>query len=885
METYLKTISDYKYDLDLKEKQITILNDKAMIQKQMIDTFQCELALKANKSDTNEKEIQTNISNHNIPTFMDQSCQVTYIEDISLISINSRNTSQLQLGEEDTSNLERNLSFNCDKSINENEIFVNQCPEKLLQQNLQSVMVEEYRKENPVELLNHFEATLKDLTELKLFTLEFMKRDMKKEYLGDIESLDQNVNAVLTDQIKIEITTLKEMLMKIDFYLEDRADSAEYFNNFLEDKLIEMSSLEDKLKEKESEFRILGVKLINMENDLKELIQKVKSLGSTEENSELEDNLIIHSDDKPVECINNMQKIIFVINNHINKKTSSINELSLKLNEAQNKLKILQEDQNIFKLTKSIQTVEDQEYLELSQKLKEVEASKKETDDEINNFKLKLDLMTKEKESFKQELEDKIAFYNNKLEVMKKNFDSEKEEWAAKTTECVQIVEEKCDQMLMDQENKYFDEIDQIKQEHKLELIQKKNEHWEQCQIKRDELEEEHQKRIQEIKNKLITEIEERYKEKEELENEIRILKKEINHFREYTNHIKDKYKQLATEFCRQKEELKTLEKRQDVQEKVTEKSIKTKNTQTDPLQHSDIEAIREKACADNVKEAEILCRRLENELEAKKAKIMSLNTNNACMVREIMALKKELNQKGFLLLNCKCRIFSKMTESQNYKKKENIEKIESTNYKPEKETESTDLKTATLKHCLIIERGLNSEAILQLDIVKDAIKEAKEEERAVLNSGSGPATEMKCHYLQAKLNKTNKELAMLKKEMDKFKAHPLKKKILKNDLPDRDLTAYITNPVLPICNELAPKLKPKKILKERNKKSEGPVTALQEGIKNQNLNYENIEHAAIRNPNIEETKINQHAERKDKIKKTWQEIEKFAGEPECKQQ
>ncbi|GBO03758.1 hypothetical protein AVEN_113800-1 [Araneus ventricosus] len=611
---------------------------------------------------------------------------------------------------------------------------------------------------------------------------------MKKEYLVDMGSFDEQVDYPLTDQMKVEVTALKEMLLRLEFYLHARSDVEENLTEFLESKLVEISVLEDKLaesesatKNKEAEFDKLECALLSIEENVSELVQKLKSLGCVEDKIncfELEDDstFSLHSN-KSLNCITSIQRMVSEIDAFINKTTVSVNDLSVKLKETQDNLNSFQ---SRHKETKSVQTVNDYDYLDLSQKLKEAEASTGKLDSEIKNLKSKLEILTKENNCLQEELGRKTNFYDTKIEDMKIKFDAEKEEWASK---CVKETEEKYYRMIMDQESKFLEE----KHQTELDFYKQISDYEKKLADQFDQLQEENRNNITDLKSKLNAEIEERYREKMKLDDRIRAREKDLTQYREYNSYLKSKCKELAVELKRRKEKAKSFEQKDNVlQEKNNEKSVGYKQTQTDDnrlednassspdlcnqckvfmQKISDLEAVHQST----VKKSEVLLAKLQNDLEAKKAKILSLDANNAKMVQEIVALKKELSTKSMLLRFCQCRgLACKVAEAQNSGKLESTEKGKAINLNPENYKEQpTDLRD-----------NLNSQAILQMEIVQDAIEKAREEGKKLLLSGgggSGPANSMQCYYLQAKLNKKIRELDSLKTEMAKLKKHPLK--------------------------------------------------------------------------------------------------------------
>ncbi|GBM44519.1 Centromere-associated protein E [Araneus ventricosus] len=860
IEVHLKTISDYKYDSNLKDKQITILKDKIEIQKQMIDSFENELTLKDKPECKCSLEVVSSIVPNNntnsLITFKDQASQVAYMEGISL----SSGLDESNVSERYASNLSMDLSSNCDRSINESKVSVNeQHSEEVCQQTSQILPLTNSEKENWGEQLKtSFEATLKDLTELKLFTLEFMKRDMKKEYLVDMGSFDEQLDYPLTDQMKVEVTALKEMLLRLEFYLHARSDVEKNLTDFLESKLVEISVLEDKLaesesatKNKEADFDKLECALLSIEENVSELVQKLKSLGCVEDNIncfELEDDTTfsLHSN-KSLNCIASIQRMVLEIDELINKTTVSVNDLSVKLKETQDNLNSLQ---SRHKETKSVQTVNDYDYLDLTQKLKEAEASTEKLDSEIKNLKSKLEILTKENDCLREELGRKTNFYDTKIEDMKIKFDAEKEEWDSK---CVKETEEKYYRMIMDQESKFLEE----KHQTELDFYKQISDYEKKLADQFDQLQEENRNNITDLKSKLNAEIEERYREKMKLDDKIRAREKDLTQYREYNSYLKSKCRELAVELKRCKEKAKSFEQKDNVlQEKNNEKSVDYKQTQTDDnrlednvssspdlcnqckvfmQKISDLEAVHQST----VKKSEVLLAKLQNDLEAKKAKILSLDANNAKMVQEIVALRKELTTKSTLLPFCQCRgLACKVAEAQNSGKLESTEKGKAINLNPKNDKE----KPTYLRD------NLNSQDILQMEIVQDAIKKAREELTELLlagGGGSGPANSMQCYYLQAKLNKKTRELDSLKTEMAKLKKHPLKQGFEVTNGSYKDIkgvegnifTPY-TNPnnPLPEGEALHPKMQRRKVLKETNRKHVAPFPTSKEEMREERI-------------------------------------------------
>ncbi|GFY24390.1 centromere-associated protein E [Trichonephila clavipes] len=720
LEKHLKTISDYKYDFDLKDQQISILKDKVEIQKQMINTFENELALKKDLARIDKIDASCNTSPKNVQVpFRDKACQITYLDGVSLNNSVLEDSNELKISEQDTVNFNRSQHSNFNKSLFNNDVSLNKDCKELSQQDLQTFQCAHSLEENMVQQMKaDLESTLNDLSELKLFTLEFMKSDMKKGYLGDVDAFTHLENYPLPDQIKIEITTLKEMLMRLRFYLQNQNESTEYFSNFLKEKLVENSTFKDKLKhyestieEKNAELEKLEEALISMEISLTELRQKLKLIGTLENKENYFDweddfSLVIDAS-KSVNCVISIQKIISEIDSVFNQKAALIETLDAKLKETEKELIVLQEkEQRFLELTKNAQADGNLKYLELSERLNEAERLKENVENDFKNVELQLKSLTKEKECLQQEIDNKITFYSNKIEDLEIKFDAERQEWTKKTEECVKTIEEKCDQMLTDQENQFFDEINKMRE--------KNNDDWQQWQLEIDQLNEQYKKNLSEIKEKLFTEIDERHNEKTKLENEIKNLKNHINLLSESKSHIKNKCKQLVAELHRQKEKVKLLVHKENVictQERTNEKSFENKNTQTEILHNVDSKVssdfcnqcktfmqqifslqqqIEQNASVEVVNESDVVYKRLQNELEAKKAKIISLSSSNANMVKEIMALKKEKKElagKASLLHSCRCRFTFKKTEAQIFENRDDMEKEK--NLTPESENDA----------------------------------------------------------------------------------------------------------------------------------------------------------------------------------------------------
>ncbi|KAF8778009.1 Kinesin-like protein KIN-7K [Argiope bruennichi] len=908
IEAHLKTISDYKYDSNLKDEQITILKDKIAIQKQIIDSFQSELTLKDNPECKCNLEITPNIApndNSNpLITFKDQSCQVAYMEGISLIS----SLNESNISEQDVNNLSRNLCSNCDTSLNDNKVPLNeQHSDKICLPTLPALHLTDSEKENSADQLKtSFEATLKDLTELKSFTLDFMKREVKKEYLADIGPFDELGDYPLTDQIKVEVTALKELLLRLELYLQVRSDAEKSLTDFVEGKLVEISVLEDKLaesestvKNKEAELDKLGCALSNIEDNLSQSIQKLKSLESIEDKInyfELEDNtsFIAHSN-KSFFCVASIQKMVSEMDMLINKTVVSVDSLSVKLKEAQDELIAIQSKENE---TKSVQTIEDYDYLGLSQKLKETEDSNEKLEYEIKNLKSELEILTEENDYLEQELKRKINFYDTEIEDMKIKFATEKEEWTSKR---VKETEEKYYRMIMEQESKFLEE----KHQAELDFWKQIGDYKQKLADQFDQLQEENRNNITDLKSKLNTEVEERCKERMKLEDKIRSREKDLTQYREYNSYLKRKCKELANELKKRKEKVKSFEQKENVlQEKSNENAVDCKQTQTDDYHHdentnlcdqckifmqkiSDLETIHQSA----INKSEALVTKLQNDLEAKKAKIISLDTNNAKMVKEIVTLKKEISTKSTLLRFCQCRgVTSKMTDAQSSGKLESTEKNKPLNLNLETNKE----KPSDSRN------NLNSQDILQMEIVQDAIKKARAEEKELLLSAgggnNGPALSMQCYYLQAKLNKQTSELDRKKEELNSLKTElaKLKKYHLKQDLDfqnepfkgikgvEENFTpcSKLDNPLME-GEALHPKMQRRKVLKETNRKHIAPFPTSKEDRKKENINNENINPFKI--PiSLESIKTSEPAapDNEDKALDTQRQLEMLFGAP-----
>lgn len=559
-------------------------------------------------------------------------------------------------------------------------------------------IVEKYEKmmkETQLQVDANLQVTLNDLLELRIFALEFMKREMKK-FVGDVEFLENNASSPILDQIKIEITALKELLVRLEFYIKNQNEHNEYFNGVLEKGMLEngmlkeqLEQMEISLKEKNAEELNVSELLLEMDSGISELMKNVKtsvSVGQTSYVNYEEIKYPISDKNKCIRCIKLLQKNILSLGSLINKNTSLVTDLSVKLDETEDKCKNLEKkDQQSLKLNKNVQTVTDNRLQEMSRKLEEAEFCLEDLKKEINILTHKLEMMNSEKEI----LEDKLCESNSAISKMGTDFETERLNWKNNTIECVKKVEEKCDQMMIEQENKFFDEIDVLKQEHsdhisrKTKLYNLTQKQW-QCKI--EELKKENQANMNEVRDKLSKEIKDRYDERFKLEEEMSALKEKIHNLTQLNACMKDKYKRYSAQMqqklkekvnkCVQEKQIQTeilqSNKSETLKESVhtqtpTNNSIRTSEgiaTNFEQCPHckvlmqkiSDLQSTIPNQNPDAVKEIEIN-KRLKKELSVLKNDLSSAKLNNTNLIKENVSLKQELSSKLVLLRSCHCRL------------------------------------------------------------------------------------------------------------------------------------------------------------------------------------------------------------------------------------
>ncbi|KAG8192990.1 hypothetical protein JTE90_028110 [Oedothorax gibbosus] len=763
--------------------------------------------------------------------------------------------------------------------------------------------------------------TLNELLELRIFALEFMKREMKK-FVGDVEFLENNPSSPLSDQIKIEVTALKELLVRLRFYIKYQNEHHEKFSDVLEKNMLEngvlkerLERLESTLKEKDVEQSDVSQLLAEVDNSISDLMRSVRTCAFMES---LVDCREISTKHKPLRYIKLLQKKLSTFDCLVNKNTALVTDLCAKLQETDDKLnaKTFEEKHELSKLTKCIQTDEDNRFIGMSRKLAEAEACLQNLKKEIYSLTYKLEVINNEKEN----LENKLRESNSTIEKMKVEFQADKLTWSAKTMECVKQVEEKCDQMMIEQENKFFEDMDKLKQEHK-ELILRKTEIYnnvqKQWEIQFEELNKEHQTDLNEVREKLSNEIKERFSERSKLQEEISALKTKITSLTQFNTLMKDKFKRYSLQMqqkLKEKTKVSVLDKetqtnlmpetKSDVLKEAAPDSITVNNVKPEECPHckllkrklSDLQSSKQNDNPDIEKEIEIN-KRLKKELSDLKNDIMSARTNNTTLTKENASLKRELSAKLVLLRSCNCRLNPKpiATAVDEANLLDNINASAEKKRKLCSEGTLAEVKPSGLRMEKV---NIETADILKNEIIQRAIKEeAKELQMAALSNGSGPDGMMKCAYLTQKLKRKDKELEKKNEELEQLKKqlasniYSTKKYTEENaeNQPAKD--KKMLRPHHPYPQGAVPKVQSKKVLKEANWID--PAANCDYGSTNpppkkMNLGHNEQNKVPATNPSIEAFRENRNNENRpvDRELERKKQLERIVGPtPECKQQ
>ncbi|XP_071033384.1 centromere-associated protein E [Parasteatoda tepidariorum] len=651
--------------------------------------------------------------------------------------------------------------------------------------------ISEMNCSNCLKPQNYSDNQNHELSEVKsqLFDLgeqirKMMESSMPKAYYSDIAEDEpvKNLEANSVDSLKTEIAALKIRLHKIKFYIQDKTEQSEHIENKILGKMAEISSLQRQcsstelaLQEKEKLLNMLNGDICEFRKEVSEKVLSIRAMGVKLKHLELDG----------VRLVDDLT--------YLKRITKSFADTVV---DSHAVLKDLHQHQAL-RQTKMTQTVDNYPDLAALEEIRAHEFKERaHLCQENTSLKLKLEELNRKVES----LELGLKLKENNLSQIQKSYQEEKEMNLSRRKELQESLMETMQEHIKNLEDKYEEEIknqektlfgmmdnklSSLKEEYKTEW-EKKQEHYEKLI---SELTAKCEKIKSDLQGKLSEEINEHEDAKLKLRNEIKDFENRALIASQAYYKLKNKFK----EYVKSVQDMRMM----------NAKHVKEKETQTNS-ENTTAEACHE---CKNLRQEQ---KDLKNLCKIKGSELVSLENNNQNMRREIAALKRDLDSKYALLRTCNCRLIPRPKDMLHG----GIHK-----------TKVSDSAEGDLDQDRIGKKtDLDPREILKLDFVQKAIDEARESERAIFNSGEGPASQEMCILLRRKLNKKDKEISELrniisqkqlgqnppaKSNRENIPMHPLDVEVLNNFTPK---TA--SKPV----DDALLKAQPKKILLEKNK-------------------------------------------------------------------
>lgn len=761
-------IEALKHDIEIKNKQVTLLNDKILIKDQIIASLQDEIALNKNtdsqfyikdKTAQLDKVCQTD-SIHISPTkSLNSNISITHITEDKFTEVTPRKSREFstqycrnEIVDEhfvQTSPI-RDLNF-LSECMYKEDLKVDTHSEisdsfferpfdakelkskKFFHRSSQTspVSLRKIDKESDSDINNEvfipnlntpkesdicrcgyfsdeIKILIKKISDLKHSVCNILKKCIKTEYLKDADKYLSDNDCYSKSALETA-TDLETLLSILEYYISNRDQDCEIINNELESKFQEANMLDSELSEVKQTLNIKESELSSLRDlffDLKQSFSQLTSICQVLNNVDSQEKLdeikqrsnVIPSQSFRLEFEMTMFKNHFVkLNSYIEENASKIITLSEELKKVKSELAAAQKEGfNLLEnnylskntVTKSIQTSQDLNATDTIEKDSLILELKK----EINTLREQINYLEEEKKALKKDIDD---LYNSDSETIE-NMEKEREKrWKIKTEMLIKDLEQKYEQELVDQEKRNAEEliyrekkfaeelnikvqeimqenlkqmqdlkveIERMKSSHSKEMSAIKNQHEDQLASVNSEkqaLETKHEEKISALKEKYIAKQNKFIKAYSELNVRVQHYMKEIEKLKKENTpsnqlQVMEKLKEKISELSDEKDMLQKKCTRTDLQ--ISElkahnnylKNELKKITDEEPNQNT----------LNKLSKLEEMNKQLLYDLDQKKAKIMTLQSNNASMLQELKKLKEMQLSKASV--SCKCKNISK---------------------------------------------------------------------------------------------------------------------------------------------------------------------------------------------------------------------------------
>ncbi|XP_035211704.1 uncharacterized protein PFB0145c-like isoform X2 [Stegodyphus dumicola] len=500
-----------------------------------------------------------------------------------------------------------------------------------------------------------------------------------------------------------DFTVLQEVFLRVDCFLKNLQKSASVnkgLKQAAEEVIslkIELLDLQKKLQEKDTLLFSANKKLLDLKRSiilLKYTCQSSKSGKSKILNrgKYAKDISLKARHLNPVRTIDRLHKMVSELFSFFEKQVLSLSIISTELEETEARLLCSLKDLTLDTILNeesfsdsTSSSINDKKVLEVDTvglvSSKDSETEKRNLASMISNIKSNIVKVSKASSHIGKLFECIKSSYRNKIESLELMHEDDKLKWNTKIMEKIEELEEKYEQEITDQENELFGimntKLNNMKQKFALAEKEKEQQFKEQMDKIQKEyseqilaLKEEHCKNISDLEKKLYKEVEDKKEMQDKLHkiqkseimvlklsNKLKDFKKEEENIKKLNNYFKQKIKLQLVEIEKLKTQLNECHKKYFSHDANSLSSSENENNskgQFNKLQTSEPEGIQPAVSTGNLCfETDNLTKKLKYELDQKRAKIMSLETNNASMVKEIMMLKNRM--KNMQQHQCGC--------------------------------------------------------------------------------------------------------------------------------------------------------------------------------------------------------------------------------------
>ncbi|XP_035228588.1 myosin-3-like [Stegodyphus dumicola] len=621
-----------------------------------------------------------------------------------------------------------------------------------------------------------------EMTELAAHLSEIVEKITHFRFSENIDEIYEEKDSTL-NSVRKKIHVMKEQLTILDSDIRLKAESFDYLNNTFKPKMTEVLSMQTQLVETQTVLKEKECLLLDMQNDLYSLRQKMSLLKSMYKHtlspnpdSEAES---VHEEK---ECISDktslsrihdiatMERILLELESYFIRNNATVSELSSKLIEAEAEVSILQamtsEFQNveILKFNRYTQTSENYQ-IENHAELNRFKSKAETFENEVICLQTEIKILNDAKLALEQELEDAKLLYSSQVNSLQSEYEIHKNIWHSKTAEFVKSLEDEHRQEIADIENKCSNYISEKTKELKKQVILLESEKEElkkmlnnlktvfEDQVSMLKIDKE--KNMVDFQARLSNEI----TEKENLKHQISEKENKLNLLRIKCQNADDLNAQLTQKLNQDTNEIQKLKE-------ILSNMMKSHSDEPRSLLHTQTKENKTSACEN----CNILSQQTptsESDLNKKNAKINLLQTDNRNLMRELEILKKEVTAKTALLRICKCNNIPKIKGSEPSRMESSSKihisgKISDSNSERRKiRQQSSELSNSASM--------LDTKAVLNQDFVQKAIADAREEERALLTGGgSGEANILKAYWLERELHKKDKKIKELEEKLSR---------------------------------------------------------------------------------------------------------------------